>query len=369
MIQPQLRRQSRRARRPLAFTLVELLVVIVIIAILMALLLPAVQMARRSARTSTCANNLHQLGIALARYVEKHKQPPASEQFFTDFGDFTEQRGSNLYNCPEVEEGSSYGANMCLHRILEEPKKIVAADARKNPLDYRSGTFLSWKKNIAPRHSGTVNCLFYDGRVSAMDPSQINPYDPDSGDSIREEFWEPKRKCDEFGDAGCEEGGEGLKGVYRADTTSFSAPITLVRRDYTLVLPFGEADGNTIVAEPYPFPENRANGQDLDGDGNDECLFSVVWTGEILVPATGEYWFKCRHDDDLTITIGGQQVYSGGCCPQANEKGPVTLPQGWQDIEITFINCYWSRDYVEIRWRPPGATDYEEIPLSNLRCN
>jgi prepilin-type N-terminal cleavage/methylation domain-containing protein/prepilin-type processing-associated H-X9-DG protein len=53
-----------------AFTLAELLVVVAIISILAAMLFPVLSTAKRSALRADCANNFHQVGLALYMYTD-----------------------------------------------------------------------------------------------------------------------------------------------------------------------------------------------------------------------------------------------------------------------------------------------------------
>jgi prepilin-type N-terminal cleavage/methylation domain-containing protein/prepilin-type processing-associated H-X9-DG protein len=68
----------RAFRRFRGFTLIELLVVIAIIAILIGLLLPAVQKVREAANRISCANNLHQMGLAFHNFHDTHNFLPSA---------------------------------------------------------------------------------------------------------------------------------------------------------------------------------------------------------------------------------------------------------------------------------------------------
>lgn len=70
----------RRSRNKSGFTLIELLVVISIIAMLIALLLPAIAGARNAAKVVGCANNQHQILLAMHAWGADNDSnfPPAT---------------------------------------------------------------------------------------------------------------------------------------------------------------------------------------------------------------------------------------------------------------------------------------------------
>lgn len=65
-----------------AFTLVEVLIVLCVIGILAAILLPVFVRVRDGARTTACASNLRQIGLAIQTYVNDNNRyyPPGSLQ-------------------------------------------------------------------------------------------------------------------------------------------------------------------------------------------------------------------------------------------------------------------------------------------------
>lgn len=106
--------EQRRSFSPArGFTLIELLVVIAIIAVLIALLLPAVQSAREAARRAQCANNLKQLGLALANYESSNGLfPPGGLTYKESPVDCNINRTLSFFDLilPYMEQGAAYNA-------------------------------------------------------------------------------------------------------------------------------------------------------------------------------------------------------------------------------------------------------------------
>jgi prepilin-type N-terminal cleavage/methylation domain-containing protein/prepilin-type processing-associated H-X9-DG protein len=81
-----------------AFTLIELLVVVAIIALLISILLPSLNGARKAAKRTVCASNLHQIGLGFVYYAQAHNDMAIASRPGTLPGD-------NLY---DIGNGQKY---------------------------------------------------------------------------------------------------------------------------------------------------------------------------------------------------------------------------------------------------------------------
>lgn len=231
LARPAPRRSGRRA-----FTLVELLTVVAVLGILAAILLATVGRVRAKARSSVCASNLRQLGLAVQLYTQenRHQLPVAfttytepdnnwwywlspyvgGKRMTLDWGNIAlVSMLDGPYHCPAVvnpdpatpnvtsnawvsykmndqtrtlapassqsrppgQRFASTPAGVPLSRVARPARTLLIAEGRVTP---RFNTWLAPAENVGSGlwypHGDRLNAAFVDGHVESFDLATLS---------------------------------------------------------------------------------------------------------------------------------------------------------------------------------------------------
>jgi 4-amino-4-deoxy-L-arabinose transferase-like glycosyltransferase/streptogramin lyase len=89
--------------------------------------------------------------------------------------------------------------------------------------------------------------------------------------------------------------------------------------------------------------------------------FSAQWQGALFVPAVGEYAFKLEAGGQTALLLDGEEVLA---VDDEEAESSYVLVAGFHNLTVQFVAG--DEPYLRLRWRPPGAEDWEDIPADAL---
>ncbi len=141
--------------------------------------------------TVTCLEN--DRGTNPSQELQNHGS--FSSKIFTSEGELVAE--VKRFELPGTQTGTysaglqaDYGMNNRSVAMVQDASKILMLDYMRVVASVAGPTAADiWEDEVAPRHLGTVNVLFFDGHVKSKAPSEIDPTDTD----LHDEFWLPNR--------------------------------------------------------------------------------------------------------------------------------------------------------------------------------
>lgn len=95
--------------------------------------------------------------------------------------------------------------------------------------------------------------------------------------------------------------------------------------------------------------------------------FIVKMKGYIKIENPGTYKFFTNQDDQVAMKVHDKTGYYSGASSSFGERISIDLEKGYYDFEFYFAEGSGNQ-YYNIKWQPPGATTYEDIPYGIFCC-